>query len=195
MLANPPLPEPTRTPDAALPADPTPGQPHALFRHGGGRFALPIAAVQEVLGELEITPLPRAGACWLGIGNLRGEIVPAATLGPWFPTGAPLPAQPNTAARAGSIFLILNTPQGKLALAADGFEHVAAIPPGAAEPVPADEAQPDFAPARWQPPSAGQAAVLCLDAARLADHLRVQATASTSSADQLTTSSHQPTYV
>ncbi len=193
MFATPPSPEPppAATPAAAASlADPATGQPHALFRHGGGRFALPIAAVQEVIGELEITPLPRAGAGWLGIGNLRGEIVPAATLGPWFPPIGPLPSA--SLARSGTIFLILNTPQGKLALAADGFEHVAAIPPGAAAPAPADDAHPDLVPARWQPPGEGQAAVRCLDAARLAECLRVQATSTPSSES---TDPHQPAYV
>jgi chemotaxis signal transduction protein len=177
MFATPPLTKPlVPVPSADDAGAPVPlGKPHALFRYAGSRFALPIAAVQEVIGDLDITPLPRAGAGWLGIGNLRGEIVPAATLAPWFSTAAPQPSNP--ALRVGAIFLILNTPQGKLALAADGFEHVAAIPPGVAEPASADAAEPDFVPARWQPPGEGQAAVRCLDAARLAARLRISAAA------------------
>ncbi|MBV9658570.1 MAG: chemotaxis protein CheW [Verrucomicrobia bacterium] len=167
------------TPAAPAPAAPPPipvGEAHALFRFGAHRFALPINEVQEVVGSLEITPVPRAGAGWLGVGNLRGEIVPAATLAPWFP--AP-PTPPGSSVfyagkkTAGSIFLIIQTGSGKLALAADGFEHVTAIPREAIEPWPADGAAlpPDFVPARWQPPGHPQV-VGCLDAKRLGAQLR-----------------------
>ncbi len=149
------------------------GKPHALFRFRGERFALPVAHVQEVVGELEVTPLPRAGAGWIGVGNLRGEIVPAATLAPWF-SAAPGGTRPSA---PSAIFLILNTPQGKLALAADGFEHVAAIPTGAVEPLGAADGEPDFVPGRWRPAGNDQPAVRCLDAPLLADRLRIVATA------------------
>jgi purine-binding chemotaxis protein CheW len=39
-------------------------------------YALELTAVREVVPEPEVTPLPGAPACLLGIFNLRGEVVP-----------------------------------------------------------------------------------------------------------------------
>ena len=138
-------------------------QSHAIFRWGSGRFALGVEKLQEVVAGLELTPLPRAGSDWLGVGNLRGEILPAASLQQWFGTGGA--GQP--------VFLVLNTTFGKLALAADHIEQVAAIDVTATEPT-ADDA-PAFVTRRWQEkPDAPP--VFCLDADRLAQKLREQFT-------------------
>ena len=87
------------------------------------------------------------------------------------------PGSARAAAPGTTIFLILNTPQGKLALAADGFEHVAAIPTGAVEPLGAADGEPKFVPGRWRPAGGGddQPAVRCLDAALLAACLCIAA--------------------
>ena len=147
------------------PAHAAPLQSHAIFRWGSGRFALGVESLQEVVAGLELTPLPRAGADWLGVGNLRGEILPAASLQQWFGAGAA--GQP--------VFLILNTSFGKLALAADQIEQVASIDAAATEPTAGDA--PAFAPRRWQE-NPDAAPIFCLDANRLAQKLREQFTSS-----------------
>lgn len=151
--------------------NPDAGQPQshhrsqAVFRWGTGRFALDVGGLQEVVAGLDLTPLPRAGASWLGVGNLRGEILPAASLQTWFGAGIGQP-----------VFLILNTSFGKLALAADHIEQVVPIDAAATEPSPEGDV-PEFAPRRWQEkPDA--APIFCLDADRLAQKLREQFTIS-----------------
>lgn len=147
--------------------DVVPPRPHAIFRWGGDQFALDVADVQEVAAELLVTPLPRADIGWLGVGNLRGEILPAVSLQRWFagtPTGPAAPAP---------VFVVLRTPTGRLALAAESVAGVRAVPPP--DPVADGEAaatgEPEFVVHRWQPPGE-EVSVRCLDTVRLAQKLR-----------------------
>lgn len=135
-------------------------RPHAVFRWGGERFALDVSGVQEVVADLNLTPLPRAGAGWLGVANLRGEILPAVSLQRWFAGAA--------AAAPTPVFLIVRTPAGRLALAVESVAGVSALPPAGTSP---PEGEPEFVTHRWQPPD-GETPVRCLDAARLAQKLR-----------------------
>lgn len=157
------MPTETASATSAPPPEPPPaeGRPHAVFRWGAERFALDVTSVQEVVAELELTPLPCTGLGWLGVGNLRGEILPAVSLDRWFAHACPQP-----------VFLILRTPLGKLALAVEGVERVEFIAPEATEPV-SELRKADVAPRRWQQ-DAGAQAVFCLDAGRLAQELRAQ---------------------
>lgn len=153
----------TATAILAPPSQPTleSGRPHAVFRWGAGRFALDVTSVQEVVAELELTPLPRAGQGWLGVGNLRGEILPAVSLNAWFAHACPQP-----------VFLILRTPLGKLALATEGVERMQFIAPEATEPASGSN-DAEIAPRRWLQ-DVGAQAIYCIDAERLAQKLREQ---------------------
>lgn len=147
-----------------------PARPHAVFHWGHGRFALDVDGVQEVVADLALTPLPRADAGWLGVGNLRGEILPAVSLQRWF-------AGETTAGATNSpVFLIVRTPTGRLALAADAVAGVRPVPSAPTDA--ATEGEPEFVVHRWEPPGE-EFAVRCLDAARLVQKLREQFVLST----------------
>lgn len=45
------------------------------FRLGAEEFAIPLLVVREVLGVPEITPVPQAQPHFLGIMNLRGQVI------------------------------------------------------------------------------------------------------------------------
>ena len=137
-------------------------RPHAVFHWGGGRFALDVEGLQEVVADLALTPLPRSGDGWLGVGNLRGEILPAVSLQRWF-AGATTALPP--------VFLVVRTPAGKMALAAESVAGVRPVPPDPDGETASAMGDPEFVVRRWQPPG-DETAVRCLDAARLAQKLR-----------------------
>lgn len=147
--------------------DPVPSRPHTVLRWGEGQFAFDVAAVQEVVANLALTPLPRADSGWLGVGNLRGEILPVVSLQKWFAgtsSGASLP---------DAVLVVLRTPMGRLALAAESVAGVRAVPlaPESAAGEILAAGEPEFVTQRWQPPGE-EAPLRCLDAARLAQKLR-----------------------
>ena len=148
--------------------DPVALRPHAIFRWGGDLFALDVADVQEVVADLPLTPLPRADTGWLGVGNLRGEILPAVSLQRWFAGTTPAP-----------VFVVLRTPTGRLALAAESVAGVRAMPPSGPTGGEASAmGEPEFVVHRWQPPGE-EVLVRCLDTVRLAQKLREQFVLST----------------
>jgi purine-binding chemotaxis protein CheW len=51
-----------------------------VVRAGRRLFALPLAAVQEVVPELPLTPIPGSGAAVVGMVNVRGRVVPVLDL-------------------------------------------------------------------------------------------------------------------
>jgi len=51
------------------------------FRVADARFALPASAVREVMRRPKVTRVPHAPASLLGLGNLRGTVVPVVSLG------------------------------------------------------------------------------------------------------------------
>lgn len=55
-------------------------QSYLLFELGQARYGIPTAAVQELFLLPEISPLPEAPACVVGVINLRGEILPIVDL-------------------------------------------------------------------------------------------------------------------
>lgn len=64
------------------------------FEVAGRRFAVDVAAVREVLAAIDVTPVPHAPEFALGVGAVRGRIVPVVDpglllgLGPAAPAGA-----------------------------------------------------------------------------------------------------------
>lgn len=56
---------------------------HVVFQLERDRYALPLAAVREVVAApAAYTRVPRAPAWVLGVMNLRGRVVPVVALGP-----------------------------------------------------------------------------------------------------------------
>lgn len=82
----------------------TPAQPDALeigqagktlstmiFRLGSERFALPVRVLQEVTRPAPIHPLPhRTSDVFLGLVNIRGEILPCVSLGQFLQVETPI---------------------------------------------------------------------------------------------------------
>lgn len=56
------------------------GVPYLVFRVGGNRFALPIAAISEIIRPSGLTPVPGAPPWLAGVANVRGDIVPVVAI-------------------------------------------------------------------------------------------------------------------
>lgn len=91
-----------------------------VFQLGGGRCALPLAAVLEVVRAVRITPLPTAPAVVEGVIDVRGELVPVLDLRARLGM-APVPARPEQV-------LILARAGGRtVAVRADAVEWIASL--------------------------------------------------------------------
>ncbi len=53
-----------------------------IFRAGGERFAVGLAAVEEVIDVPPVTALPQSPGTMLGVSELRGALMPVHTPGP-----------------------------------------------------------------------------------------------------------------
>ena len=160
----PPAAEPVTeaTPAPPVPA-PSPTLPHALFEVGSLQFGLPIGSVGEVVSEMSMTRLPHASQGLLGVVNLRGEILPAASLQPWFGDAAtPGPA---------NLFLIVRATSHAIALRIDRFEQVAPVPQNALLPDDEGGRRTQVAPQVWRRPSGD---VHCLSADALLEALKMK---------------------
>jgi purine-binding chemotaxis protein CheW len=82
------------------------------FTVQGLLLGLPVADVQEVLREPEVTPIPGAPAAVRGLVNLRGDIIVATDLR----RRLALPARTGD---GSAMSLVVRTPDGPAALAAD----------------------------------------------------------------------------
>lgn len=156
-----PAAEPPPTPAPASPPSPT--FPHALFAVGSMRFGLPIASVGEVVSEMSLTRLPHASRGLLGIVNLRGEILPAATLQPWFGEEA--------AAASTNLFLVVRASASAIALRIDRFEQVVPVPQNGLHPDEEPGLRAEVAPQIWQRPAGN---VHCLSADALFEALKTK---------------------
>lgn len=97
---------------------------------GGGR-ALRQEDLIRLVDDPSVAPIPATGSAWVGLANLRGEVIPVADLGVLFGTGR-TPDPVLAALRAG---------QGRFGLLIAGVERtVEAVPAGepADEPLPGD---------------------------------------------------------
>lgn len=48
---------------------------YLCFSLGGDEFAMPLLSVREVIGVPEFTPIPQAPSYYLGMMNLRGQVI------------------------------------------------------------------------------------------------------------------------
>ena len=97
---------------------------------GGGR-ALRQSDLIQLIDRPEVAPLPRSGGAWVGLANLRGEVIPVADLGILYGSG-PV-GDPVLAAVRGAT--------GPFGLLIEGVEQTVAMPdPGALvdQPLPGD---------------------------------------------------------
>lgn len=121
--------------DAAdAPAAPTADtrERHLTFRSAGGRYAIPMAAVREVLRSLPLAPVPGTPPWVAGVANVRGDIVTVVDLAAFL--GQDAAADPHA--------LVLLTTAGDehvLALAVDDVLGIRPLPPGAAGTATPDE--------------------------------------------------------
>lgn len=53
---------------------------YICFTLGIEKFAIPLLEVKEVIGNIEITPIPKSPDYYEGVMNLRGQIIPVIDL-------------------------------------------------------------------------------------------------------------------
>jgi purine-binding chemotaxis protein CheW len=97
---------------------------HVRLRIGSQSYALAVADVRAVATAGELTPVPGAPACVLGVRVLHGRLLPVMDLAPL------LGIAPGPVAR------VVVVPHGRreLGLAAAEVHDVAELPPGDAPP-------------------------------------------------------------
>jgi chemotaxis signal transduction protein len=161
--------QPEPVTEAAPPPAPAPVAvptfPHALFAVGSLHFGLPIASVGEVVSEMSVTRLPHASRGLLGVVNLRGEILPATSLQPWFGDAA----KPGTT----NLFLVVRAASNAIAVRIDRFEQVAPVPQNALHPDEDSSGRAEVAPQVWRRP---EGEVHCLSAEALFEALKMKKT-------------------
>jgi purine-binding chemotaxis protein CheW len=99
---------------------------HVVFRVAGERYALPLAAVREVVvPQPPFARVPRASEAVRGVMNLRGRVVAVVDLAPL----VGLPPQPLEAAK-GHV-LVLDQGKRALGVLVGGVLGVEPVPPPA----------------------------------------------------------------
>jgi purine-binding chemotaxis protein CheW len=95
------------------------------FRLGERRYALPAAEVTEVVAVPAMTRVPQSPAALLGIANLRGAVLPIASL-------RGLLGVPEEAARRNARAIVLNV-GASVALVVDAVDALEMVEPGRIE--------------------------------------------------------------
>jgi purine-binding chemotaxis protein CheW len=107
------------------------------FKVAGRAYALEILRVQEVLGSVQIEPVPGAPAAVLGVINLRGRIVPVVDVQYCLGYGM--------ANQAASV-IVVDSQGESLGLRVEGITEIHSIPAAAIQPVPAASGAPCSSP-------------------------------------------------
>lgn len=81
-----------------------------VFSLGREEYAVPILRVREIIGLLDITPLPQMPEYIKGVINLRGRIIPIIALRPKLG----LPAAPDTETTCIIILEVADSPGGEM---------------------------------------------------------------------------------
>ena len=95
-----------------------------VFQLNGGRYALPLIAVERIVRAVEITPLPGAPHVVLGVLNVEGSVLPVFSLRRRL-------GLPERAVDIGDQFLIARTALRRVALVIDAAQEVIEHPPAA----------------------------------------------------------------
>jgi purine-binding chemotaxis protein CheW len=99
---------------------------YLVFHIEGVRYGTRLLGVREVIEYVDPKPVPRTQANYLGVINIRGEIIGVVDLAPRLGQ-----SQGPKAGGVGSRFLmIVETPTGNVACVVDKVELVAAFAPG-----------------------------------------------------------------
>lgn len=98
------------------------------FRCGGELYGLSIHDLAEITKPMTTTPVPRTAEFVVGIGNVRGTVIPMIDLA----QRLRLRGNPSPATRV----LIVNHADEQYGLVVDGVRDVVPIPPEAFEPPP-----------------------------------------------------------
>lgn len=91
------------------------------FMVGAERYALETRHVREIVRLTDITPLPLAPDPFVGIANLRGEVVPLVDLGRFLGL-----AQPATASHSSA--LVLGAAAAEIGIPVTAVEHTMELP-------------------------------------------------------------------
>jgi purine-binding chemotaxis protein CheW len=65
---------------AGQPGGESRGGKFLIFLLAGEEYGLEIRKVQEIIGMMDITPIPRSPDCMRGVINLRGKVIPIVDL-------------------------------------------------------------------------------------------------------------------
>lgn len=95
-----------------------------VFTAAGGRYALELRWVREVVSLGFVTGVPTAPTALCGVCNLHGSILPVLDV------AALLDKEPGPPARQGDGALVLETEGITCALRVDQVDHVATLPEG-----------------------------------------------------------------
>jgi chemotaxis signal transduction protein len=95
---------------------------------GATRYGISIDAVDEILPELQVTPLPRAPQGVIGIVDVRNRVVPVYDIHQRFG----LVKRQST---FDSRTILVSLAEGPVALPVDGVDEVASIDPAAVQAV------------------------------------------------------------
>ncbi len=102
-----------------------------VFGVADQEFALPVAAVQEIVAQpASVTRVPRARAHLLGVMTLRDTLLPLVGLRDLFGLSGD-----QTAARAQKV-IVVRTEEGLVGVVVDGVREILRIPRGRIDPVP-----------------------------------------------------------
>lgn len=108
---------------------------YLTFDLSGEVYGIDILRIREIIGVMEITPVPHTPECVKGVMNLRGKIIPVVDLRLRFGMD-PIDYTERTCV----IFVEFDTSKGVVAqvgLVVDAVSEVAQISPGDIEPPPA----------------------------------------------------------
>ena len=82
---------------------------YLAFGLGGGEYGLEILKVQEVLGIVDVTPVPRTPTYLRGVINLRGRVIPVVELRRKY-------GMPSVADTGNTCIIVVQVTRGDLAV-------------------------------------------------------------------------------
>ncbi|MCW5938100.1 MAG: purine-binding chemotaxis protein CheW [Fimbriimonadaceae bacterium] len=105
----------------------TEGDKYVVFNLDGELYGIPIEAVDRIIGNVKVTPVPKAPAMALGLFDLRGESVVAIDLSRRF--GRPTPT-------AGRNHVVVHCRMERFGLRVDGVEGIFPLSASSVTPPP-----------------------------------------------------------
>ncbi len=120
----------TRTASGETPAERAPaGGKYLTFVLDGEEYGLEILKVQEIIGLLKITPVPRTPSYLRGVINLRGRVIPVIDLRAKF-------GMPAIEATQHTCIIVVHSRGQRVGLMVDRVSEVSDIGDEAVDPAP-----------------------------------------------------------